>query len=123
MRIILDPGVTFHREALVRLAELPHPILMPVVAFAERVRHLQRDGFDVEAFRRTLRRARVQVEAMTEEHALRYAGRLVDDEAGRKTSRDAFIAGHVGTDDVLWTTHAADFVKLGLRRDQIVEIG
>lgn len=123
LRIVLDTGVFYYPEALTRLAELPHDIIVPVVALAERLRQVERDGLDGGAFRRALRRAQVDVEPMREDHATRFAPTLTEDVDWRRLSHDAFIAGHVGDDDELWTTNPEDFVRIGLRAAQIVAVG
>lgn len=119
MRIILDTGVFYYPEALSRLAELPHDIVVPAVALAERLRQV--DGLDAAAFRRTLARAQVDVEAMGETQATRFAPRLTRDE-WRDLSHDAFIAGHVETADELWTTNPEDFIRIGMPAGQIVAV-
>ena len=122
MRIVLDTGVFYRREALEALAHVQEDVVVPVVALAERLRQLRRDGGDVDAFRRTLRRARFEVEALDETAALRYAIGLDVDAEWRRLSHDAFIAGHLREDDVLWTTNPKDFQAMGVPAAQIVSI-
>lgn len=114
MRIVVDTGVFYRPGALLAL-----DVIVPVVALAERLRQVKRDGFDVGAFRRTLGRAQMEVEPLDETAATRYSLDRAVDAAWRKLSHDAFIAGHVRDDDELWTTNPDDFIALGLRRDQI----
>ncbi|HUR70224.1 MAG TPA: PIN domain-containing protein [Candidatus Thermoplasmatota archaeon] len=122
MRIVVDTGVFYHPEALARLAERPQDIVVPVVALAERLRQVRRDGLDVAAFRRTLVRAHVDVEAMGEPEATSVATAALDDDVWRKLSHDAFIAGHVQPGDELWTTNPEDFEALGVPRERIVRV-
>lgn len=122
VRIVVDTGVLYRPAALDALADSPLDIVLPVVALAERLRQVKRDGYDVAAFRRTLARAQIEVEALDEEAATRYALDLATDAEWRKLSHDAFIAGHVRGDDELWTTNPADFEALGVPRDRIVAV-
>lgn len=122
MRIVLDTGVFYRREALEALATSPHDIIVPVVALGERLRQVRRDGGDPLAFRRMLTRAQFEVEALDERAATRYSLTLAVDAEWRKLSHDAFIAGHVREGDDLWTTNPDDFVALGVPRERIVEV-
>lgn len=122
MRIVLDTGVFYRREALEALATTQDDVIVPVVALAERLRQLRRDGGDVAAFRRMLDRAQFEVEPLGEAAATRFSTELDVDAEWRKLSHDAFIAGHVGEGDLLWTTNPDDFIALGLPPERIVRI-
>jgi len=122
LRIVIDTGVFYRPAVLDALARSPHPIIVPVVALAERLRQLKRDGGDMAAFRRTLIRASVTIEPLDEPSALRHSLDLDTDAEWRKLSHDAFIAGHVQPDDELWTTNPNDFVALGVPADRIVTV-
>lgn len=122
MRIVLDTGVFYRREALEALATSQEDVIVPVVALAERLRQLRRDEGDVTAFRRMLARAHFQVEALDEPAATRYALALDVDAEWRRLSHDAFIAGHVREEDQLWTTNPQDFEAIGVPPSQIVRV-
>ena len=122
LRIILDTGVFYRRDALDALATSQDDIIVPVVALAERLRQIRRDGGDPAAFRRALVRAQFDVEALDEPAATRYSLELEVDAEWRKLSHDAFIAGHVREGDMLWTTNPNDFEALGVPTAQIVRV-
>ena len=120
MRVILDTNVLWHPEVLGKAKETALPVL-PAVAFAERARQMLQAGRTVEELWILLRGAEVDVEPFLPDHGLRIAAHL-DDLTWRRHARDAFIAGHVGPDDVLWTKNPKDFLAVGLRKEQIVAV-
>lgn len=119
MRIILDTSVLWDKTAMRHLRAEPGIHILPVVAFAERARQFTARGWPLSGLWDLLAAAQVTVEAMDETCALRRTLAIVDDASWGRLSRDAFIAGHVETDDVLWTRNVADFRAVGLRMDQI----
>lgn len=122
VRAIVDTGVFFKPDALRRLAGLPHPVIVPAVAFAERARQLAKRGVPPDAFLETLDRLDFRVEPFGPEEALRFAPKLGDDDEWRRLARDAMIAGHLRDADVLWTTDPADFLRLGVPPRQVLAI-
>lgn len=122
VRVILDTGVFFKPLALRRLADLPHPVVVPAVAFAERARQLAKRGVSADDFLSLLDRLDFSVEPFGPEEALRYAPRLGDDGEWRRLARDAMIAGHLRDQDVLWTTDPSDFLRLGVPADRVVAV-
>ncbi len=119
MRIILDTNVLFHRRACQLLANKPDDLVLPAVAFAERVRQVQRRGGTVEELWRTLAKAGIEVESFGVEEALLRPWKHLDDRSWLRLARDAMIAGHVGPGDMLWTSDVDDFVAVGVARGQI----
>lgn len=119
MRIIIDTGVLFYPRALRELAEFPDDIILPAVAYAERVRQLCAKGHSADEFDLWLQRNSIDVEAFDRVHARRVVPRLTSENAWIRLARDAMIAGHVGSDDVLWTTNPKDFLAMGLSRSQV----
>lgn len=119
MRVVLDMSAFYARDAFRQLAALPNPIVLPVVAFAERVRQLERDGRDTPLFLQRLAEFRIEVEPLGAEAATRYTRDLHEDDRWKRLARDALIAGHVGNDDVLWTMNPKDFLAVGLPASRI----
>ncbi|HUR68866.1 MAG TPA: PIN domain-containing protein [Candidatus Thermoplasmatota archaeon] len=116
MRAVLDTGVLYHPSLLDALSR-EAVLVLPAVAFVERVRQLRRDHRDVDAFVARLFAADIEVESFGVREALGVSA--ITDEAWDEHARDAMIAAHVREGDVLWTTNPKDFAKLGLRPDQI----
>lgn len=122
LRIILDTGVLWRPRALEGALRLGARLVVPAVAFGERARQLQGQGVAVLQFLRSLARYGASVEPMGIAEASRYAPYIRDAASWHRLSRDAFIAGHVGRDDLLWTTNPRDFVAVGVPARQIVSI-
>lgn len=122
MRIVLDTGVFYHPAALREAARQGLDVVVPVVAFTERARQLARDGRPVGEFLAILEEHGFAVEPLTVREALRLPVRVRDDRLWLRHARDALIAGHVGRDDVLWTTNRADFERIGLDPHQIQDV-
>lgn len=121
-RIILDTGAFFRHEALRQLAQLAQPVIVPAVVYMERVRQLHRDTRDIEAFHEILEQMRFRIEPFGKQEATRYAPTIHDDAAWRRLARDAMIAGHIGKDDILWTTNPKDFLAIGVPPEQIMDL-
>lgn len=119
MRIVLDTSAFCQKDAFRQLAKVPYPIVLPVVALAERVRQLDRDGKSVSLFVQRLAEFRIEIEPLTAESATRYARALHDNDRWKRLARDALIAGHVRENDVLWTMNPKDFVAVGVPPGQI----
>jgi predicted nucleic acid-binding protein len=122
LTVVLDTGVFFVPEALERLAELPHDVIVPAVVFTERARQLSRQGVGVDGWLDAVEVNAFEIEAYGVDQARRWAPEIHDDEEWRRLARDAMIAGHLGEDRVLWTTNLADFQEIGLSDDRIAAI-
>lgn len=122
MRIVLDTGVLWRPAAIRDLATSPHEIVLPAVAFAERLRQLAGQGRPPGPFEALIARMGITVEPFGKTEARRFVPRLTDDDRWRRLARDAMIAGHVGPDDVLWTTNPKDFHALGVPGEHLVEV-
>lgn len=122
MRIVVDTGVFFRPDALRALAALPHEVVVPAVAFAERARQLAKRGVAAERLLALLDELGLRVEPFGPEEALRHAARMTDDARWRALARDAMIAGHLRAGDVLWTTDPKDFLELGVPKEQVVPV-
>jgi hypothetical protein len=122
MRVILDTGALFQPEWLRLAVEEGLELVLPVVAFAERRRQLLRDGRDVGRFEGSLAEWGVRIEPLGVEQACRYTG-VTDDDAWHELARDALVAAHVGDEDVLWTTNPKDFLRLGVPKERVVDVG
>lgn len=101
---------------------LPHEVVVPTVVFTERARHLAKNGVRPPELLSQLQANRFELEAYGIEEARRFAPRVHDDEAWDRLARDAMIAGHVRSEDVLWTTNPSDFRTLGLDEERIVVV-
>lgn len=121
MRIIIDSGVLWRPEVMRNLKDRGLNLVLPAVAYAERLRQLSQRRQDVRRFHQGLEIARITVEPFGEEEARRVCPRVPEEDWPR-LARDAMIAGHVRRGDVLITTNPADFTKLGLGADQIQAI-
>jgi predicted nucleic acid-binding protein len=119
MRIILDTGALFHPEVLRRTLGLGE-VVLPAVAYAERLRQIVAAGRKPEELARVLRRALIDVEPFGRAQADRIPG-LADSE-WRRLARDAMIAAHLQPGDRLWTTNPKDFLALGMPKEQIVAV-
>lgn len=119
MRVVLDTSAFYQKDAFRQLARVPNLIVLPVIAFAERVRQLERDGRDARLFVQRLAEFRILIEPLGAEAATRYTSRLHDDARWRRLARDALIAGHVQDEDVLWTMNPKDFLAVGLPSGRI----
>ena len=124
MRTILDTGVFFQPEALEALRRLKTSVVVPAVAYAERIRQLAHRPGAQEGFRDFLREAGWVVEPFAADHADRIIAHLghLDQARWERLARDAMIAGHVEPGDRLITTNAQDFVTLGVAPEQVVEL-
>lgn len=122
VRIVVDTGVFFRPAALRRLAEVPYLVVVPAVAFAERVRQLAKKGVAAEDFHALLDRLGFHVEPFGAEEALRVAPHVKDDAEWRRLARDALIAGHLRAGDLLWTTDPEDFLRLGVPKEQVLAV-
>lgn len=118
-RVVLDTNALFDRAALASLRDHLGDIVLPAVAFAERARQLRRQGRDVDELWGILERGRIRVESFGPDEALSRPLHAIPDAAWGRLARDAFIAGHVGDADVLWTRDVEDFVAVGLPRARI----
>jgi predicted nucleic acid-binding protein len=120
MRIILDTGAFFRPAALKKARDSRHRVIVPVVAYAERLRQVSAQGAARASRFKEL--FRPMVEAFDTEAAHRRVPALhaIPQDRWRRLARDAFIAGHVRPGDELWTTDPDDFVAVGVPKDQIV---
>lgn len=113
MRHVIDTGVLFHPKAVLELAEREDDIVLPAVAYAERVRQLRRTGRSIEEFDSWLAEFSITIEPFGTQEALRLTSSL-GWEMWRRHARDALIAAHVRSDDVIWTTNWKDFETVGI---------
>jgi predicted nucleic acid-binding protein len=121
MSIVLDTGIFYRPDALRNAARLEDDIVVPAVAYMERLRQLVRDGGSRETFDRFLQSLDCAVQPFTRTEAARFAP-LVSQDAWKRLARDAMIAGHVGPEDVLWTTNARDFLAIGVPANQVLAV-
>jgi hypothetical protein len=120
MRIIIDTGVLWVPQALRALAALSFDRILPAVAFAQRSRQIAKAGRSPDELQEILDRCGIQVEALSGARAARFSIGLTDDNDWARLARNALIAGHLGPDDVLWTTDPEDFRELGVSPKQIL---
>lgn len=90
--------------------------------FTERARQLGKRGIEPEDFADRLRRNDLTIEAYGVQEASRFAPTIHEDTSWKRLARDAMIAGHVGPDDLLWTTNPSDFHEVGLPEEAIIEL-
>ena len=121
MRIVVDTGVFYHPERLRELARRIRPVILPAVAYAERLRQLVARRKPVREFDHLLERFKMTVEPFGETEARRYVLSLPE-QNWKPLVRDALIAAHVGERDQLWTTNPSDFRRLGIPADRLVEV-
>lgn len=123
-RVVLDTSALYYPQALALLETQPRPVIVPTIVLLERARQLRasgRDGWsDVVVLASA---AGWDIEAFDAAHARRTA-RLapLDPRIWRTINRDAMIAGHVGDDDAIWTANPRDFLHLGLKEQQVVDV-
>jgi predicted nucleic acid-binding protein len=122
MRIILDTGALFQSVALRTLKDDSADVIVPAVAYAERLRHFAVNGASQTDLDSYLARMEFRVEPFGPEEAARFVPGLVDGPTWERLARDAMIAGHVRPGDLLWTTNPKDFLALGVPKDQIVAL-
>lgn len=122
LRIVLDTGVFFSRDIWERLSTRVDEIVLPAVAYAERARQIHQGGGNLRSFEILLSAFQIEVESFSRAHALRRAIHIEDQQWWKANARDAFIAGHVGPGDELWTTNPKDFITLGLDPDSIITV-
>ena len=121
MRIILDTGVLWRPDAIALVSGERVDVILPAVAYAERQRQLVQQGKTTDFLDKMLRTNDIDVEPFTREEANRVSP-TVSDDFWESLARDAMIAGHVGVEDVLWTTNSKDFLELGLLNHQILVV-
>jgi predicted nucleic acid-binding protein len=119
VRYVIDTGVFYRRDVLLQLSETDVEIVVPVTVYMERVRQLRAKDLDPGTFVTALVANAFRVESFEPIHAERYATQITDPQRWKRLYRDAMIAGHVGPDDVLWTTNPKDFLAVGLEADQV----
>jgi len=104
--LVLDTDALWHRPLLDALVEAracgfgtPQlRVVLPVVAFAERVRQLQRDSRPEAPWLAGLQRMGVEVESLDVSLAARMPAGARDDATWRVHARDFLIAAHVRAD-------------------------
>lgn len=124
MRILLDTGIFWMPETLARLRESRATVVVPAVAYAERIRHLASQNRDVAPFTAFLDECNWTVEPYGAPEAERLLTRLghLGQKRWERLARDALVAGHVKSGDKLWTTNPDDFLELGLTPSQVVTV-
>ena len=120
MRLILDTGVLFHPAALRAIAQYREPIILPAIAYAERIRQLRAAGRSTADFDTFLSKSNIVVEAFDRGSAQRVPA--IGQELWNKASRDVLIATHVHDDDLLWTTNPRDFRSVGVPEERLVPV-
>lgn len=119
MRIVLDTNIRWDLGALAQAGRTGAVLVLPVIAFIERARQVVAAGRDLGELLHPLDLVEVRVEDFTPAQGLQFATTL-DQPTWDRHARDAFIAGHLGPDDVLWTKNPKDFVRVGVHEEQIV---
>lgn len=124
MRVILDTGAFFRPKALLELNDADAPIVVPAVAYAERLRQITQHGQAEADFEHYLAMLGCTVEAFTARQARRFIPGLArqPQRLWERLARDAMIAGHLEPGDHLWTTNGKDFFDVGVPADQIVQL-
>ena len=120
MRLILDTGVLFHPAALRAIAQYSEPIILPAIAYAERIRQLRAAGRSTADFDALLVSSKIVVEAFDRESARRVPA--LGQDLWNRASRDALIATHVHDEDLLWTTNPRDFRSVGVPEERLVPV-
>lgn len=118
MRIVLDSGVLWRPDVMRSLKDRRITLVLPAVAYAERLRQLTHRSQDVRRFQQALRIANITIEPFGEDEAERVCPR-VPEQLWPRLARDAMIAGHVRRGDLLVTTNPKDFTRLGIDGEQI----
>lgn len=122
MRAILDTSALFRPAALADLARQAADMVLPAVAYAERLRQVSLRGQRKQEFDAFLVEMGVRIEPFGPDEAARFVPGLVDGPTWERLARDAMIAGHLGPGDLLWTTNPKDFLVLGVPKDQIMAL-
>jgi len=122
MRLVLDTGVFFRPQALEAAMQHDGDLVVPAVAYAERLRQVAGQGQrHVDALRQRVRKFVEAFDADVAEIRMPALTGL-DRRTWHRLARDAFIASHVRPGDELWTTDPQDFMALGLAAEQIVAV-
>jgi predicted nucleic acid-binding protein len=121
-RIILDTSSLWRPTALAAAQADPRPVVVPAVAYTERVRQVLAAGRRQEELDGALALNQIEVESFTIQHGMRFAAHIHDPTTWHRLARDALIAGHVGPGDELWTTDPQDFLDLGMPPEQVVAV-
>jgi predicted nucleic acid-binding protein len=121
MRIVIDTGVLWYPETLMGLSEMTSDIVLPMVAYSERVRQLVNQGREKRELDIRLAAVGIELEVFDASEAVRYASKVTD-ESWERLARDSFIAGHIREDDIFWTTNPNDFLELGVPPHQVVAV-
>ena len=122
MRIIVDTGVLWHKDAVEALVESGEALILPAVVFMERAGQVARHGWDTAVFADRLRDTGFEIEPFGEAEAVRFAVHIGEADRWKRLSRDAMIAGHVRPGDRLWTTNAKDFLEIGVHPAQLMVV-
>lgn len=124
MRVILDTGLFFRPDKLDELRGDERDVIVPAVAYQERLRQLHRRGQTAGELDQVLFLLQFDVEPFTPIEAHRRLAKVgaLDDAQWKRLARDAMIAGHVRPGDELWTTNPSDFLDVGVPAHQIVAV-
>lgn len=120
MRIVLDTGAFFRPEAIRQAQGRFEDVVVPAIAYAERLRQVEAHGpGPARAFRAAMAHL---VEPFGAAEAERFVPGFADLPRRQwiHLARDAMIAGHVRAGDELWTTDPDDFAAVGVPGRQIV---
>lgn len=119
MRLILDTGLFFRPIALREARKSGRPVVLPAIVLAERGRQLALLGRPFHEVATFAAESGIIIEPFDSPQAARLSERAPAKEMWDRHARDAMIAAHVREGDILWTTNPRDFLKLGLRPEQV----
>ncbi|MGB0652248.1 MAG: type II toxin-antitoxin system VapC family toxin [Thermoplasmatota archaeon] len=124
MRIILDTGVFFRKQALLNAEARHEPLIVPAIVFAERLRQVAARGISAQRLAREIERFGGHIEPFGPTQAARFVPGLADlpRRQWQRLARDAMIAGHLRDGDELWTTNVGDFEEIGVEKGRIVGV-
>lgn len=104
MKLVLDTSALWHSALWEALATASGrgliddgrlQVILPTVAYAERLRQLRRDGQDVDLWKRGLGASGIETEAFQDLEAERVGSSKWSEAEWREHARDALIAAHV----------------------------
>jgi hypothetical protein len=121
MRIVIDTGVLWHPMAMDKIAEQKCKLILPIVAYSERLRQLTIAGRKPRELMILLQALGIEVEPLDMSEVEKYSIRIPND-SWEELARDSYIAGHVGDADLLWTTNPKDFLEIGVPEHQVVVV-
>lgn len=121
VRVIIDTGVLWYPSVLEGLSGTERDIILPVVAYSERVRQLIQSGRKERELSIILDAVGIMVEPLGLVESVKFSAAIGDD-SWERLARDAYIAGHIRDGDEIWTTNPKDFLQLGVPSPQVVAV-